>query len=123
MKPELLLPVGNTESFYAAVEGGADSVYLGLRSFNARGRAPNFTPNQLQSLLKEANQLNIKVYLTLNTLIKNNELSQLLDILYLLSQTKISSIHFRIYPKNTEGILYVIRFLNECELCQLPNSS
>jgi len=92
MKPELLLPVGNTESFYAAVEGGADSVYLGLRNFNARGRAPNFFPNQLQSLLKEANQLNIKVYLTLNTLIKNNELPQLLDILYLLSQTKISSI-------------------------------
>ena len=92
MKPELLLPVGNTESFYAAIEGGADSVYLGLRNFNARGRAPNFTPNQLQSLLKEANQLNIKVYLTLNTLIKNNELPQLLDILYLLSQTKISSI-------------------------------
>ena len=92
MKPELLLPVGNTESFYAAVEGGADAVYLGLRSFNARGRATNFFPNQLQSLLKEANQLNIKVYLTLNTLIKNNELLKLLDILYLLSQTKISSI-------------------------------
>ena len=104
MKPELLLPVGNTESFYAAVEGGADSVYLGLRNFNARGRAPNFTPNQLQSLLKEANQLNIKVYLTLNTLIKNNELPQLLDILHLLSQTKISSIIIQDW-----GVYYLLK--------------
>ncbi len=104
MKPELLLPVGNTELFYAAVEGGADSVYLGLRNFNARGRAPNFTPNQLQSLLKEANQLNIKVYLTLNTLIKNSELPQLLDILYLLSQTKISSIIIQDW-----GVYYLLK--------------
>ena len=104
MKPELLLPVGNTESFYAAVEGGADSVYLGLRSFNARGRAPNFTPNQLQSLLKEANQQKIKVYLTLNTLIKNNELPQILDILHLLSQTKISSIIIQDW-----GVYYLLK--------------
>ncbi|MCK4311856.1 MAG: U32 family peptidase [Candidatus Cloacimonetes bacterium] len=92
MKPELLLPVGNTESFYAAIEGGADAIYLGLRYFNARVKAQNFAPNQLQSLLKESEKLNIKVYLTLNTLIKNSELPTLLDILYLLSQTTISSI-------------------------------
>jgi putative protease len=43
-KPELLLPPGNTESFYVALQGGADAVYLGLKQFNARGRAQNFTP-------------------------------------------------------------------------------
>ena len=69
MKPELLLPVGNTESFYAALEGGADAVYLGLRSFNARGRAKIFVPNQLQSLLEESQKSGLKGYLTLNTLI------------------------------------------------------
>ena len=53
-KPELLLPVGNTEAFYAAVEGGADAIYLGLRYFNARNRAKNFTLNQLQSILAES---------------------------------------------------------------------
>ena len=92
MKPELLLPVGNTESFYAALEGGADAVYLGLRSFNARGRAKNFAPNQLQSLLKESQKSGLKIYLTLNTLIKNNELPAMLDMLYMLSQTTISSL-------------------------------
>jgi len=91
-KPELLLPAGNIEAFFAALEGGADAVYLGLRNFNARDRAKNFTLNQLQSLLKESEKQNKKVYLTLNTLIKNNELSQLLDTLYLLSQTTISAI-------------------------------
>lgn len=92
MKPELLVPVGNPESFYAAMQAGADAVYLGLRSFNARGRAKNFAPNQLQSILKEAEQRNRKVYLTLNTLIKNSELTQLLDTLYMLSQTSVSAV-------------------------------
>ncbi len=40
-KPELLLPVGNPESFYAAMQGGADAIYMGLQQFNARGRAKN----------------------------------------------------------------------------------
>ncbi|RLD55004.1 MAG: hypothetical protein DRJ01_17255 [Bacteroidetes bacterium] len=92
MKPELLLPVGNTESFFAAIEGGADAVYFGLKNFNARGRAKNFTVNQLQSILKQAEISKIKTYLTLNTLIKNEELSQLLDILFIISQTNISAI-------------------------------
>ena len=70
-KPELLLPVGNTESFFAAAEGGADAVYLGLRQFNARNRADNFTYDQFLALLREAKKRNIKVYLTLNTVIKN----------------------------------------------------
>ncbi|MDY6915710.1 MAG: peptidase U32 family protein, partial [Candidatus Cloacimonadota bacterium] len=92
MKPELLVPVGNPEAFYAAQAGGADAVYLGLRKFNARGRAQNFSINQLQSLIKEANCSNIKVYVTLNTLIKNAELTELLDMLYLLEQTKANAL-------------------------------
>ena len=92
MIPELLLPVGNTESFYAALEGGADAIYLGLRKFNARVRAKNFALNQLQSILKESKKNKIKVYLTLNTLLKNQELPELLDTLFILSQTTISAI-------------------------------
>ena len=49
-KPELLLPVGNIESLYAAFEGGADAIYLGLKAFNARGRAANFTNSQLTAI-------------------------------------------------------------------------
>ena len=104
MKPELLLPVGNTESFYAALEGGADAIYLGLRKFNARDRAKNFTVNQLQSLLKESEKNKINVHLTLNTLIKNQELPELLDTLYLLSQTAISAIIIQDW-----GVYYLIK--------------
>jgi len=91
-KPELLLPAGNIEAFHAAVEGGADAVYLGLKYFNARERADNFTPAQFQTLLEEAEKHQIQVYLTLNIIIKNEELSELLDVLYMLSQTKVSAV-------------------------------
>ncbi|RUT79942.1 peptidase U32 family protein [Ancylomarina longa] len=91
-KPELLLPVGNPEMFHAAIKGGADAVYLGLRQFNARGRASNFTTAQLQALLKLAKKNHIKVYLTLNTVIKNAELSDMLDMLNLIQKTSISAI-------------------------------
>lgn len=104
MKPELLLPVGNTESFYAALEGGADAVYFGLRNFNARGRAKNFAPNQMQSLIKEAEKNNLKTFLTLNTLIKNSELSTLLDTLHMISQTGISAVIIQ-----DLGVLYILK--------------
>ncbi|MGM0613885.1 MAG: peptidase U32 family protein, partial [Bacteroidota bacterium] len=91
-KPELLLPAGNPETFHAAMEGGADAVYLGLKQFNARERADNFTYQQLLGLLEEADKQQIKVYLTLNTVIKNKELPSLIDTLYALSQTKISAV-------------------------------
>jgi len=107
-KPELLLPVGNVEAYYAAVDGGADAIYLGLRHFNARNRAKNFTLNQLQSILAESKKNSVKVYLTLNTLIKNSELPDLLDVLYQVSQTSLSSIIIQDW-----GVYYLAkRFFN-----------
>ncbi len=91
-KPELLLPVGNPESFYAAVKGGANAVYLGLKQFNARGRAKNFTNGQLYTILKEAKKSGILVYVTLNTVIKNHEISELIDYLHFLQQAKVDGI-------------------------------
>jgi len=91
-KPELLLPVGNIESLYAAIEGKADAIYLGLKDFNARGRAANFTPSQFKAVCKLAAQNHIKVYVTLNTVVKNNEISTLLDTLYFLSNQHIAGI-------------------------------
>lgn len=91
-KPELLLPVGNVESFYAALEGGADAIYLGLKAFNARGRAANFTPAQLNAILQIARKKGVKVYVTLNTVIKNTELNDLLDTLFFLSQTSVTAV-------------------------------
>lgn len=91
-KPELLLPVGNIEAFYAALEAKADAIYLGLRSFNARSRASNFSPWQLGSMIKIARKNKVKVYITLNTVIKNGEINKLADTLFVLSQIKPDAI-------------------------------
>jgi putative protease len=90
--PELLLPAGNMENFQAAVQGGADAVYLGIKSFNARGRAKNFTYSQLAAALKTAKKNNVKIYVTLNTVIKNSEIKELLNVLNILNQIKPDSI-------------------------------
>ena len=102
--PELLLPAGNVESFFAGLEGGADAFYLGLRSFNARNRAKNFTLNQLQALLKIAQKEHKHVYVTLNTLIKNTEINELIDTLYILSQTDVSALIIQDW-----GVFYLIK--------------
>ncbi len=91
-KPELLIPAGNIESFYAAIEGGADAIFLGLKQFNARGRAVNFTNAQLTTMLEIAAAKKVKIYVTLNTVIKNHELAELLEVLNFLSQTSISAV-------------------------------
>ena len=91
-KPELLLPVGTTESFFAALDGGADAIYLGLKDFNARKRAANFTIRQLPTLTKLAHRKNTRVYITLNTVIKNNELPELITLLFQLEQSDIDAI-------------------------------
>ena len=91
-KPELLLPVGNIESLYAALDGGADAIYLGLKGFNARGRAANFTETQLAAICKLAANHHAKVYVTLNIVVKNNELADVLDALQFLSQQPIAGV-------------------------------
>lgn len=91
-KPELLLPAGNAESFYAAIRGGADAVFMGLRNFNARGRAMNFSNAQLLAAIQEAKQQNVKIYVTLNTVIKNAELKDLIDTLSFLAKARVDAI-------------------------------
>ncbi len=72
-KPELLSPVGDFECLKSAVQNGADSVYLGASSFNARARASNFDTEELLEAIKYAKLRNVSVHLALNTLIKNDE--------------------------------------------------
>ena len=77
---------------YAIRSYYANAVYLGLKTFNARGRAANFNNYQLLLIINEAKRYNAKVYVTLNTVIKNKELNELLDTLWFLSLTKISAV-------------------------------
>lgn len=72
---EILAPAGNTEMLYAAVRSGADAVYLGCKSFSARRNAENFSEEELAEAIKYCHIRGVRVYLTLNTLIKDGELS------------------------------------------------
>ncbi len=75
---ELIAPAGDRDCACAAVENGADAVYFGLSAgFNARARAANFTPDQLPELLGYLHRRGVKGYVTLNTLVFANELSDL----------------------------------------------
>jgi len=63
-----------------------------LKQFNVRGRAHNFTNRQLPALLKEAEKGNVKVYIALNTVIKNTEINELLDYLHFLNRSVLAGI-------------------------------
>jgi U32 family peptidase len=78
---ELLAPAGSIESFFAAFENGADAVFCGLTSFSARARAKNFAPEELDQLAGYAHSRGKKIYVALNTLIKDAELPHLADLL------------------------------------------
>jgi len=103
-KPEILAPVGNVESLYAALNAGADAVYLGLQEFNARGRASNFTKPLLQLAVLKAREKKVKVYITLNILIKNKEIEPLLDVLSFLDSLKVNAIIIQDW-----GVYYIAR--------------
>ena len=80
-KVELLAPAGNYESFLGAINAGADAVYLAGNQFGARAYAGNFSTDELMKALEYAHLLGKKIYLTLNTLIKQNEWSGIDDFL------------------------------------------
>ena len=79
-KIELLSPVGDFECLKAAVQNGADAVYLGSADFNARYSAKNFNLEELEEAINYAHLRNVKVFLTLNTLIKNDELNDAINL-------------------------------------------
>ncbi len=76
---EILAPVGAREQLYAAVRSGANAVYLGTSNFNARRNADNFTNDNLKEAVDYCHLRNVKVYVTLNTLIFDKELPALYD--------------------------------------------
>ncbi|MCU0608895.1 MAG: U32 family peptidase [Chitinispirillaceae bacterium] len=92
MKPELLSPAGSIESFHAAIEAGADAIYLGLDDFNARLRAKNFTSATLSYLLPYAHKNSVKLYVTLNTQVKQNELEPAIHTLYQLEHMGVDAV-------------------------------
>jgi putative protease len=90
-KPELLAPAGNWESFVAAVENGADAVYLGGKAFSARQQAGNFDEVELARAVDYAHARGVKVYVTVNTLLGDEELSEAARFLHFLQKTGVDS--------------------------------
>lgn len=110
---ELMSPAGSKESFIAAIESGADSVYLGLKNFNARKPASNFSLRELKQAKDYALCLGKKIYLTLNIDLKSNELKEVASILKYCSDLNIDGVII----KDPALILIINEFFkNEIEI-------
>lgn len=77
---EILSPAGDEKSFYAAINNGANAIYLGLQNFNARNKAQNFSLENLSCYVDIAHLFNVKIYVVMNTLITNEETFELLKL-------------------------------------------
>ena len=90
---EILAPAGSTEQLIAAVNNGCDSVYLGLASFNARMKAPNFTSDNIAEWIDYCHVFGVKVYVAINTSLKNSEFDNAVEML------------LDVYNKHADGVI------------------
>ncbi|GIW77112.1 MAG: peptidase U32 [Phycisphaerae bacterium] len=91
-RPELLAPAGDWEAMRAAVANGADAVYFGLETFNARYRAHNFTTDELPEVMDYLHRHNVKGFLTFNTLIFSNELEQAVNYIRKMAEAGVDAV-------------------------------
>ena len=89
---EILAPAGNRESLERAYAAGADAVYLGYSAFSARAGAGNFNREELEDAIRFAHLRHMRVYVTVNTLIKDGELEEVFDVLRLLAGLKADGV-------------------------------
>ena len=101
---ELLAPAGSMEALRAAVQNGANAVYLGCGSFNARQGAKNFTPQMLAEAVKYCHVRGVAVHLTLNTLVSDRETG---DVAALIKQAAISGVD-----------AFIVQDLSVIQLCR-----
>ena len=90
---EIMSPVGSYESLMGAIQGGADSVYFGVGELNMRSRsASNFTIDDLKNIVSIAKENDLKTYLTLNTIIYNEELDYMREVIDAAKESGVSAI-------------------------------
>lgn len=85
---EVLSPAGDAESFYAALNNGADAIYLGLNNFNARMRAENFSKENIREFISLAHSFGVKIYITINTLLNDDDFDELVSLVKVLTNAK-----------------------------------
>ena len=108
-KAELLIPVGNKECLLAAIHNGADAVYLGGKRFGARAYSNNFDNEEMISAIKLCHLYGVKVYVTVNTMIYNEEV-----------QDVIAYLNF-LYANNVDAVIMQDNGLIELTRKLLPN--
>ena len=91
-KPELLAPVGEKESLIAAIEAGCDAVYLSGKKYGARVYANNFKDEELIEAIKYAHLYGVKVYVTVNTIIYENEIEDFMNYIDMLHKNNVDAI-------------------------------
>jgi putative protease len=103
-KVELLAPAGSMESLYAAVQSGADAVYLGGNKFSARAYASNFDEENMTYAVNYCHLYGVKVYITINTLIKESEIKEALQYVSFLYSIGVDALIIQ-----DTGLAYLIR--------------
>lgn len=92
-RTSILAPAGSVEQLLAAVNNGCDAVYLGLDSFNARMKAPNFTTENLREYVRFCHSFGVKVFVAINTSVKNCEFDKAAELL------------LDVYKQNVDGVI------------------
>ena len=92
MRPELLSPAGSIDAFYAAIEAGADAIYIGGKSFGARAFSKNFTNEEIEYVTRYAHLYDVKIYVTVNTLIYDDEIDECLNYLKYLHKVGVDAV-------------------------------
>ncbi|MDY3890634.1 MAG: peptidase U32 family protein, partial [Bacilli bacterium] len=90
-KYEILAPAGDKDSLIAAINNNADAVYLGLDDFNARVKAENFSKDNIGEVVRYAHLFGVKVYVTINILIKENEYPSLIEVIKACVKAKVDA--------------------------------
>lgn len=92
MRVELLSPVGNMATLYQAIHNGCDAVYLGGKNYGARKYSSNFSNDELKEAIRYAHLYGVKVYVTVNTIIFENEVKDFLEYIFYLHKINVDAL-------------------------------
>lgn len=92
MRVELLSPVGNMVTLYQAIHNGCDAVYLGGKNYGARKYSSNFSNDELKEAIRYAHLYGVKVYVTVNTIIFENEVKDFLEYIFYLHKINVDAL-------------------------------
>lgn len=118
-KVELLAPAGSIESVYAAVQNGADAVYVGGSRFSARAYAENFNDEIMKEAVNYCHDYDVKIHVTVNTLIKQNEIKEVMNYIKFLYEIGVDAL----IVQDTSIIQYAKIFSGASNACFNSNDN